>query len=188
MLKVNGKEKLVVALVDTGSNTTLIRRSLVDELGISGEQAAPVANHTMNGPALQQDRLVCKLELLSDDRTSSVIVDEALTVPAIPVRAVVDGKAFNEYPHLRDLDLPYIPRAKIGIIIGTDCPEMHWSLEERRAGRKKTLSLERLHLVGSCLGPSEKSDAVQSLATSCGSATHWQNSCDKSVCWIFKIR
>ena len=166
-VKVNGKEKLVVALVDTGSNTTLIRRSLVDELGISGEQAAPVAVHTMNGPALQQDGLVCKLELMSDDRTSSVIVDEALTVPAIPVRAVVDGKAFNEYPHLRDLDLPYIPRAKIGIIIGTDCPEMHWSLEERRAGRKDPIA-RRTPLGWIVLGPSEKTDSIQSLATSVG--------------------
>ena len=166
-VKVNGKEKLVVALVDTGSNTTLIRRSLVDELGISGEQAAPVAVHTMNGPSLQQDGLVCKLELMSDDRTSSVIVDEALTVPAIPVRAVVDGKAFNEYPHLRDLDLPYIPRAKIGIIIGTDCPEMHWSLEERRAGRKDPIA-RRTPLGWIVLGPSEKTDSIQSLATSVG--------------------
>ena len=166
-VKMNGKEKLVVALVDSGSNTTLVRRSVVDELGITGEEAAPVAVHTMNGPALQQDELVCKLELLSDDRSASVIVDEALTVPAIPVRAVVDGKAFNEWPHLSDLELPYIPRAKISIIIGTDCPEMHRSLEERHAGRKDPIA-RRTPLGWIVLGPSEKSESVQSLATTVG--------------------
>ena len=166
-VKMNGKEKLVVALVDSGSNTTLVRRSVVDELGITGEEAAPVAVHTMNGPALQKDELVCKLELLSDDRSASVIVDEALTVPAIPVRAVVDGKAFNEWPHLSDLELPYIPRAKISIIIGTDCPEMHRSLEERHAGRKDPIA-RRTPLGWIVLGPSEKSESVQSLATTVG--------------------
>ena len=164
----NSKEKLVVALVDSGSNTTLVVRSLVDELEINGEDAAPVAVHTMNGPALQQGELVCSLELLSDDKTSSVIVDEAMTVPCIPVRAVVDGKAFNEWPHLRDLELPYIPRAKISIIIGTDCPEMHRSLEERHAGRKDPIA-RRTPLGWIVLGPSEKTDAVQSLATSVAS-------------------
>ena len=166
-VRMNGKEKLVVALVDSGSNTTLVVRSLIDELGISGEDAAPVAVHTMNGPALQQGELVCQLELLSDDKTSSVIVDEAMTVPCIPVRAVVDGKAFNDWPHLRGLDLPYIPRAKISIIIGTDCPEMHRSLEERYAGRKDPIA-RRTPLGWIVLGPSEKADAVQSLATSVG--------------------
>ena len=72
----NGKEKLVVALVESGSNTTLVLRNR--------EEAAPVAVHTMNGPALQQGELVCPLELLSDDKTSSVMVDEAMTVPCIP--------------------------------------------------------------------------------------------------------
>ena len=167
-VRFNGKEKLVVALVDSGSDTTLVAKTIVDELGITGDQAAPVAVHTMNGPALQQGELLCKLELLSDDKRSSVVVDEALTVPAIPVRAVVDGKAFNEWPHLRDLELPYIPRAKIGIIIGTDCPEMHRSLEERHAGRKDPIA-RKTPLGWIVLGPSEKADSVQSLATTVGS-------------------
>ena len=156
-----------MALVDSGSNTTLVRRSVVDELGITGEDAAPVAVHTMNGPALQQNELVCQLELLSDDRKSSIIVDEALTVPGIPVRAVVDGEAFNKWPHLRDLQLPYIPRAKISIIIGTDCPEMHWCLEERRAGRKDPIA-RRTPLGWIVLGPSETTVTPQTLATSVG--------------------
>ena len=166
-VRLNGKEKLVVALVDSGSNTTLVRRALVDELGITGDKAAPVAVHTMNGPALQNDQIVCKLELLSDDRSSSVLIDEAMTVPAIPVRAVVDGKAFNEWPHLRDLELPYIPRIKIDIIIGTDCPEMHRSLEERHAGRKDPIA-RRTPLGWIVLGPSEKANSVNSFATSVG--------------------
>ena len=163
----NGKEKLVVALVDSGSNTTLVTKSLVDELGITGTNAAPVAVHTMNGPALQQDGLVCQLELLSDDRSASVIVDEALTVPSIPVRAVVDGEAFKDWPHLRDLELPYIPRVKISIIIGTDCPEMHRSLEERHAGRRDPIA-RRTPLGWIVLGPSEKTGSSQTLATSVG--------------------
>ena len=166
-VRLNNKEKLVVALIDSGSNTTLVRRALVDELGITGDKAAPVAVHTMNGPALQNDQIVCKLELLSDDRSSSVLIDEAMTVPAIPVRAVVDGKAFNEWPHLRDLELPYIPRIKIDIIIGTDCPEMHRSLEERHAGRKDPIA-RRTPLGWIVLGPSEKTNSVNSFATSVG--------------------
>ena len=50
-VRYNGKEKLVVALVDSGSNTTLGKRSIVDELGITGDQASPVAVHTMNEPS-----------------------------------------------------------------------------------------------------------------------------------------
>ena len=164
-VRFNNKEKLVVALIDTGSNTTLVRRSLVDELGITGSDASPVAVHTVKGPVLQSDQIICKLELLSDDRSSSVLIDKAMTVPAIPVRAVVDGKAFKEWPHLRDLELPYIPRIKIDIIIGTDCPEMHQSLEDRYAGRKAPLA-RRTPLGWIVLGPSEKPNSLNSLATS----------------------
>ena len=50
----------------------------------------------------------------------------------------------KKWDHLRDIEVASVGQAEVGILIGMDCPELHWSLEEVRGGRgepyaKKTI-------------------------------------------------
>ena len=135
------KEIRTFALLDSGSNTTLVKRELVEKLGIKGSPS-PFTVNTLGGRATHHEQLCCTIKLLSDDRKESVMVD-ALTVPDIPIRGV-SCEAMSNWPHLAGLELPSVNNALIDLIIGTDCPEMFWTLEERRGGRKEPVAKRTL--------------------------------------------
>ena len=97
---------------------------------------------------------MCKFQVSSDDRQECINV-EALTVPEIPIQASSNTSFKTDWPHLRDLQIPTVSSAPIEIVIGTDCPEMFWSLEERRAGRKEPIARKTL-LGWIVLGPSSQ--------------------------------
>ena len=97
---------------------------------------------------------MCKFQVSSDDRQEYINV-EALTVPEIPIQASSNTSFNTDWPHLRDLQVPTVSSAPIEIVIGTDCPEMFWSLEERRAGRKEPIARKTL-LGWIVLGPSSQ--------------------------------
>ena len=80
---------------------------------------------------------------------------EALTVPEIPIQASSNTGFNADWPHLRDLQVPTVSSAPIEIVIGTDCPEMFWSLEKRRDGRKDPIARKTL-LRWIILGPSSQ--------------------------------
>ena len=137
-IQVNGQELRTHALIDSGSNTTLVKRELVNKLGIKGCHS-PFSVNTLNGTQTHQQELMCKFQVSSDDRQECITV-EALTVPDIPIQASSKSSFKKDWPHLRDVHIPSVANEPIEIVIGTDCPEMFWSLEERRAGRKEPIA------------------------------------------------
>jgi hypothetical protein len=137
----NGKEKMCWALVDSGSNTTFVRRDVVDELGVEGTRHA-FSVKTLGGTA-SHDELCVELTLASEDGTESVFVEDVLTVPSIPIRATYDGTSHCKWDHLRDLKIPKVD-ADVEIVIGTDCSEMFWVIEQRRAERKQPVARKTL--------------------------------------------
>ena len=94
--------------------------------------------NTLNGTQSHQHDLLCQSQVSSDDRQECIAV-EALTVPEIPIHASSKSSFKEDWPHLRDVNIPSEANEPIEIVIGTDCPEMFWSLEERQAGRKGLL-------------------------------------------------
>ena len=96
--------------------------------------------------------MLCKFQVSSDDRKECITV-EALTVPDIPIQASSKPSFKEDWPHLRDIDIQSVANEPIEIVIGTDCPEMFWSLDERRAGRKEPIARRTL-LGWIVLGPS----------------------------------
>ena len=119
-IQVDGKEVRTFALVDSGSNTTLVKRDLIDKLGIQGSHS-PFSVNTLNGTQSHQHELLCKFQVSSDDRQECIAV-EALTVPEIPIQASSKSSFKEDWPHLRDVNIPSVANEPIEIVIGTDCP------------------------------------------------------------------
>jgi hypothetical protein len=138
------------ALIDSGSNTTLVKRSIVDSLGVSGRKS-PFTVNTLAGPSSHDEQMLCSLSLFGDGCDEHVEV-EALTVPSISNDCHIKCA---DWPHLKDVRVSE-KRGPIEIVIGTDCPEAFWSLDERRNGRKEPMARKTL-LGWIVLGPSSSS-------------------------------
>ena len=130
-------EVLCWALLDTGSNTTFIKRSLADAIDLDG----PDHNYSLTTVAgtSNYDEMIVNFQLVSEDGENSVNVEQALTIPSIQVRAKYDGTAHKKFEHLADLDFPAVD-TEVGVVIGTDCPEMFWCFGERHGGRKEPMA------------------------------------------------
>ena len=146
------REVLCWALVDSGSNTTFIKRSVADELKLKGPDHVFAVN-TLGGTT-SHDEMCVDFMLLSEDRTKSVQVEGAFTIPSLQIRARYDGTTHTKWKHLSDLHFPAVDD-EIHILIGTDCTEMFWAENERRAGRKEPYARETL-LGWILLGPTEE--------------------------------
>ena len=156
------KEVSCWALVDSGSNTTFIKRSVADKLGIQGPEHIYSVN-TLFGTT-HHDEMCVDFVLSSDDKTKSVHVQGAFTVPSLNVRARYDGTAHTNFKHLNDLIFPAVD-TDVEIIIGTDCTEMFWTMSERRGGLREPIARET-QLGWILLGPTEQRRDVCANATS----------------------
>jgi hypothetical protein len=60
----------------------------------------------------------------------------------------------SKWSHLNDVHIPELKNPEVTLLIGTDVPEAHWKMEERR-GRKKEPYAIRTPLGWSVPGPME---------------------------------
>ena len=156
------KEVKCWALVDSGSNTTFIRRSVADGLGLKGPEHIFSVN-TLGGTA-SHDEMCVDFLLTSEDGSKSVHVEGAFTIPSLQIRARYDGTTHTKWEHLADLEFPAVDE-EIDILIGTDCTDMFWTENERRAGRKEPYARETL-LGWILLGPTDERRALSANAAS----------------------
>ena len=155
-----GREIFCWALVDSGSNTTFIKRSIADKLGINGPDHVFSVN-TLGG-AVSHDEMCVDFILASEDGTETVHVEGAFTLPSLGIKAKYDGTTHANWKHLADLNFPAV-EADVEIIIGTDCTEMFWSDEERRGGRKEPMARKTI-LGWILLGPTEHTRTISANA------------------------
>ena len=130
-IQAGGKEARVLALLDSGSTITLVRREVCDQLGIEGSPT-PMRVNTLGGPTAADDSTTCLLAVFSDDLSEKVEV-RALTVTDIPIRHDRQINC-NEWPHLKDLCLPN-ETGPVDLVIGVDCTYAFRTMKEVCAGR-----------------------------------------------------
>ncbi|KAF0290152.1 hypothetical protein FJT64_011649 [Amphibalanus amphitrite] len=119
------------ALLDLGSQVTLVTDGLCDRLGISGP-AGKLLLSTLNGNQTMQSRRVSfAVEAVGGDGKAHCI-QNAQTTPTLNVSAkVMDCTvAKEEWPHLADLDLPSATRDPVEVLLGTDAIELIVPREE----------------------------------------------------------
>ena len=124
-----GKTRKVCALLDPGSQTSLVAEDVVEELGLEGEQQT-LQLRNVEGSGSQQHTRRLQLQLITDgEEAYSVSVPEAfsvreinLTVPHFPVK---------HWQHVQGLRLPDCRGRKIELLLGANVLEAVLQLEVR---------------------------------------------------------
>lgn len=159
---IHGREGVVKthAFIDSGSNTTLMTRELFDRLGVESQQL-DYSIRTLGAEQTHGNQLEGVVEVSSLDGAASVTV-RVSTVDDLPVGENGDKADMDAWPHLKNIEVPSIGRAEVGLLIGMDCPELQWSLEEVRGGPGEPFARRTL-LGWTIVGPSVKKSPHQRM-------------------------
>ena len=126
IVRANGREIPTFALLDRGSEASLISRKISETLKITHRPTA-LKLSTFHGQDPNLDLALVSFDIMATDRSVSFGVKDALLVPRIKVshRSINWPSEKSKWPFLKDLDLPAIDTTCLGILIGMDIPEAH---------------------------------------------------------------
>ena len=159
-VKVFGKDKGRKEITDAiTANTTLVKESLVKELNLSG-QPIDFTLTTMNKVSQESGRSHF-LYVQSLGQKDCFEIPNALLVKSLSVaRNCIPSKEDTaKWRHFDGISIPELDNMDVTILIGTDVPEAHWKLEERR-GRKNEPYAIRTPLGWSVAGPMVPGECV----------------------------
>ena len=141
------------AFIDSGSDTTLCSKDLVQELNLSSKPCEFTLT-TVNGRDESRNGQEVKLNIQSVKYGGSIQLDRVWTVESLPIseQCIPTIEDISRWSHLSDLEFPRLKNAKVTILIGSDVPEAHWIFEERRGRPKEPLAARTL-LGWTLLGP-----------------------------------
>ena len=150
-----GGSQITYALLDNGSDATLIDGELARALGLQGDTTA-LKLHSVNAVREVNTKRV-RFLVQSIDRSGSAHVETAYAVENLSIGAGCFPRQdeLDRWAHLRDLKFERLENTHIGILIGCDVPEVHWSIEERLGTRKQPFA-KRTVLGWILLGPLNK--------------------------------
>ena len=150
--KDGGVEKVTYAIRDEGSNTTLVKESLANELKLDG-QPIDFKLTTMNGVSQESGKSYsfCVQGLGQKD---CLEIPNALSVKDLSVAksSIPSKDDIAKWRHFEGISVTELESPEVTLLIGADIPEAHWKLEERR-GRKKEPYAVRTPLGWSVAGP-----------------------------------
>ena len=125
------------ALLDSGSTSSLISKSLVRRLGLQGRTVSCRLD-TINSGSDVMSKLV-SFDLLDKDGRNRTHIHNALVVDKIPAYSPAYRLDKGKYPHLKGIDLPsYRPFMQADIIVGLDHSHALVPLDVRRDKFKVT--------------------------------------------------
>nr|CAK6928354.1 unnamed protein product [Fasciola hepatica]CAK6928356.1 unnamed protein product [Fasciola hepatica] len=153
-VKISGPKgtALTYALIDNGSDVSLVEKGLVEQVGLS-QVTSCVTIRTVSGLSKMESGVV-NLCVVSSDDSANVSVERALCVnrlfsksPRMDLRSVK-----GRWPHLSDVPVERTGEVKVGVLIGSDVPEAHWVLEQRIGNRSEPYAV-KTRLGWMILGP-----------------------------------
>jgi hypothetical protein len=141
------------ALLDDGSDVSLCDSSLVKRLGITGVPTT-FSLTTVNQGTKENREEEVRLIVSDLDGSENVDITRAWTVNNLPIskRSIPTTKDVFGWSHLDGIVFPELENENVSMIIGSDVPEAHWVLEQRRGGRKEPYAV-RTPLGWTLMGP-----------------------------------
>ena len=109
-----------VALIDSGSNNTLVTDRLASKSKLQGEYVPYRLSTIGSNVNLMTKHVTFDVSPLNDNETFNV--QNVCVVPDIPADVPADGISLDDYPHLAGLPLSPVPNAKVDLLIGQDQP------------------------------------------------------------------
>jgi hypothetical protein len=140
------------ALLDDGSHVSLCDSSLVKRLGITG--VPTTFSLTTVNQGTKENRGEVRLIVSDLDGSENVDITRAWTVNNLPIskRSISTTNDVFGWSHLDGIVFPELENENVSMIIGSDVPEAHWVLEQRRGGRKEPYAV-RTPLGWTLIGP-----------------------------------
>ncbi|CAH8498883.1 unnamed protein product [Schistosoma mattheei] len=156
-LKSRKAEIVGYALLDNGSDVTLIRSNCLRSLGLSEDEASVVVE-TVGGNRTMKVTSA-PFEVYSLDQSEHVTIEGALVVASIPGHKPTKSAMNNlvKWPHLSDVPIDSLDSEEVLLLIGCDVPEAHWVLDQRLGGRKNPYAVKTL-LGWTVFGPASYSE------------------------------
>ncbi|XP_052281199.1 uncharacterized protein LOC127878708 [Dreissena polymorpha] len=149
----NGNRSITVnALLDDASTKTYINSDVAAELGCKG-RTEKVKVNVLNGQVETFETRPVKFEIRSVNGSVKINVAAYTANKVTGDMEVVDWNKYQrKWPHLRDVTFPKATtRPIVDILIGVDCADLHYALEERRDRAGKPIA--RLTQLGwTCIG------------------------------------
>lgn len=145
----NGKTVTTYAMLDSGSEITLVDPSLVNSLGLSGRPDRLVFSTVSDHNEPQEgERVDFAVESLIDTQPRQLRLQGVWSGKdlKIPLRHQCISANKERWPHLQDIPFPDVERQKISLIIGTNVPEVFIPLEVRHGNPDDPIAIR------SCLG------------------------------------
>ena len=128
----NGKTKQVCALLDPGSQTSLVTEDVMTQLDLHGEQQT-LRLQSVEGCGPPQSSVKLKLELkASCGDGSKVVVPEAFSVKKINVTVPEIPHKKPEWKHVQDLNLPDCSGKTVQLLLGANVLEAVLQLEVKK--------------------------------------------------------
>ncbi|CAB4017958.1 Hypothetical predicted protein, partial [Paramuricea clavata] len=120
-------ELITYAMLDNCSTGTFILEDLRQELNVDGVDSQ-ISITTMNGSQLHNVKVIRDLTVSDLDGNNSISLPKAFTKLEMPATSqdIPRPEQARKWPHLArvaDYVHPLIPNVKIGLLIGTNCPE-----------------------------------------------------------------
>lgn len=157
----SGKRK-TMAMLDSGSNATLIKEELAHQLGLSWQTNQLVLGGA-NTDETVKSFVIRNLTISGTGRRRSMYtIDKVLTVPQMnsPTYAI-DWTAETRFDHLKDLDLQPVDAAEVQLVIGVDSYLLQAPLETREGPRGTPVAIRtRLGWLAFATLPSEDDSNV----------------------------
>lgn len=125
------------ALLDSGSQATLIREELADRMKIDGRSTSLTIGSVVKNESPVKSRIVTfSISNPHDLNTEHVRVRQAWTVPQLNLpgqKLPRDQHGQVIWSHIRDLDIPDIDPSEVGLLIGVDTGPVFKHLEVRES-------------------------------------------------------
>ena len=133
------------ALLDCGSDTTLIKRNLSEKLNLQGKSRHLEISNVLEERKVVKSKVV-NFDLSSVFHPDSVLVENAWVVEELNVEPhsvnLVDIK--DKFDHLKLLPISYPIDKEVGILIGADFPEALLHLDFRKGEKEEPIAVKTL--------------------------------------------
>ena len=152
----NGNKSIVVnALIDSGSDSTLIAQSVSNYLNLNGQEQSIVFTNAINQTSNIKSKLV-NFSLSSKLHPSKIKFENVWVVNEHNLMTYKNKQNFyKKFEHLKDINFDTIRSTDVSLLIGGDMPELHLASEIRKGNKNEPIGI-RLSLGWVLLGGNNK--------------------------------
>ena len=152
----HGRDGIIIktyAMLDSGSTTSLMNKSLFLLLDLP-HVPIEYTIRTINSDVPQGEQYEGVVVVSNLDKTEQVKV-KVTTVEDLPLTNNGAMEQVSQWKHLKNIKTEVLPTNLVGILIGSDCAELRWTLDEVRGGRGEPFARKTL-LGWTISGPATK--------------------------------